>query len=563
MSDFSKIRPWEEIAPADKALLERLYSRLAATGEGYDVTRLCFASDCTREDIARLDRLDLVVEAEPRSIRPTALGLLYVDSADEDLRQLEALIGLAHRSYTPDQGLIEADEVSQLLHESDLPRLKLLAGDLSLVLNDDGTMMVHQRWWKIGGLEAAVRDTYRPQYADDAASLHGEPVDVLVPFGFRPTSVQTENFRALADFELEIAPLTTLIGPNAVGKSTVFDALTFLAAAARRGLTAAIAAEGPLARIRTQGNPGTISVALQFELEYDDDSVPGSYRIEVTEINAQPLVVQEQLVVGKRTLIDTRRGRSKLLAGDDAEHEQLHGAGTLAMSTLDNTDRYALQLQIRSALGKIVLIDRDPLASHDADLWPAAYGRGAAGAMARWAINPRGLLADIASSDQAMERLSDVFRELSPESEAVVRVVRTGEESEILVKETALPTPLTLDELSAGTRQSLLLAALYVHPSPPIAVLLEEPDAGVHPSIHAVLVDMLRSLSTRSTIVLTTHSPSFVALLDPEREVVALAREGVATTARPFSEAIRSSRWLKQFGSPAEAFARTRTDEQS
>ena len=115
---------------------------------------------------------------------------------------------------------------------------------------------------------------------------------------------------------------------------------------------------------------------------------------------------------------------------------------------------------------------------------------------------------------------------------------------------------LGIDELSSGTRQILLYAALYVAPVAPQAILIEEPDAGIHPSRQATLVDLLRSISRRSMVIATTHSPVFVSRLSSSDEVKALLLTDAGVGIESLAEVIRSNRWLQAFGDTGEAFER-------
>ena len=45
---------------------------------------------------------------------------------------------------------------------------------------------------------------------------------------FRLTRVWARNFKSIRELDLELGPLTVLVGPNASGKSNVLDVLSFI-----------------------------------------------------------------------------------------------------------------------------------------------------------------------------------------------------------------------------------------------------------------------------------------------------------------------------------------------
>src|SRR5271170_5952342 len=104
--------------------------------------------------------------------------------------------------------------------------------------------------------------------------------------GFR-----VRNYRALRDITLgrlwnlrdreALTPLTSVIGKNGVGKSTLFDAFGFLADCLRLGVEEACdtRGRGGFERIRSQG----VSEPLQFDIYYKEDnqSRPITYEIAI------------------------------------------------------------------------------------------------------------------------------------------------------------------------------------------------------------------------------------------------------------------------------------------
>jgi predicted ATPase len=81
--------------------------------------------------------------------------------------------------------------------------------------------------------------------------------------------------------------------------------------------------------------------------------------------------------------------------------------------------------------------------------------------------------------------------------------------------------------------------------SPPLTLVgIEEPELTVHPGVIPVLHDFFRQASRTSQVLLTTHSPELVDLLDVEEIRVVERKEGVtriAPLAAEQREAVRSA----------------------
>jgi predicted ATPase len=85
--------------------------------------------------------------------------------------------------------------------------------------------------------------------------------------------VWAKNFRSIEFGEMELSPLTVLVGPNASGKSNLLDVLRFIADAVRDGLDEAITDRGGINSIGRRSSRGKAydpEVSLGFE---DDESI--------------------------------------------------------------------------------------------------------------------------------------------------------------------------------------------------------------------------------------------------------------------------------------------------
>ena len=107
----------------------------------------------------------------------------------------------------------------------------------------------------------------------------------------RIESLQVRNFRALR--EVEFTGLTPLIGLNGSGKSTVFDAFTFLAECFEAALRRAWDRRGRARELKTRG----AGEAVTIEIKYRER--PGTplmtYHLDVDEVDGGPVVVREWL----------------------------------------------------------------------------------------------------------------------------------------------------------------------------------------------------------------------------------------------------------------------------
>lgn len=96
---------------------------------------------------------------------------------------------------------------------------------------------------------------------------------------------------------------------------------------------------------------------------------------------------------------------------------------------------------------------------------------------------------------QYLKRLSDRFEDIKIRAE--------GGRSQLYVQERGLGM-VSATRLSDGTLKFLCLMAVLLDPGPLICI--EEPETGLHPDALALVGDALREASTKTQLILTTHS---------------------------------------------------------
>jgi predicted ATPase len=101
--------------------------------------------------------------------------------------------------------------------------------------------------------------------------------------------------------------------------------------------------------------------------------------------------------------------------------------------------------------------------------------------------------------------------------------------------------------LSDGTLRYLCLLAILCDPEPPPLICIEEPELGLHPDILPNLADQLRTASSRTQLIVTTHSDILVDAMTetPEVVVVCSKSEGQTTMERLNRDVLQV--WLESY----------------
>ncbi|MBM3326559.1 MAG: chromosome segregation protein SMC, partial [Calditrichaeota bacterium] len=83
---------------------------------------------------------------------------------------------------------------------------------------------------------------------------------------------------------------------------------------------------------------------------------------------------------------------------------------------------------------------------------------------------------------------------------------------------------------------------------PPPLICIEEPELGLHPDVLPGLADLLVEASSRTQLIVTTHSDILIDALSshPEYIVTCEKHDGKTELHRPASER-DLSKWLKQY----------------
>ena len=365
--------------------------------------------------------------------------------------------------------------------------------------------------------------------------------------------VRIKNYRSLGDIDVELVPLTVLVGPNASGKSNFVDALKFIGDALNSRLEAAIVNRRGFSQL-SRYLAKVLTLEFLMEMRYGrEDYPPGTYVVE--------LETDEENTAG----FHIRREYCKVNTGDGiAEYETYRGKWVTGpklrgeyvrrsfLSELpDPQDGLALN-SLRSF--KPFYFGVEPL--QDIRIYTLALDK---------LRTPQPLIKGQAFSETG-DNLASVLREDFPAgSEARISLLnafslivdgaidfRVQDAGSRLVIEVGHLQPggkvhyFDAAVESDGTLRILgLLAALYQKRRPSLTII-EEPELHLHPGAMGVLVDVLREASLRGQVLVTTQSADLMNELESDELRVVEKINGV-THIGPVDDEYRKSVEMELF----------------
>ncbi|HET9211595.1 MAG TPA: AAA family ATPase [Thermoanaerobaculia bacterium] len=357
--------------------------------------------------------------------------------------------------------------------------------------------------------------------------------------------IRLKDFKSFVDEEVEVAPLTLLVGANASGKSNFLDAIRFL-----QGLSFDLALSEILSGER-QSIPsawpgirgGAKEAARMGEGAFSMESVWLAPRLgpssepNTSELLPNMVEVQHRIVCGTspypmlegETLESESGGGAKLSTvgpriGDEVKVEQLFAGDLKAdasrslLSFLDNGRARSLapgNLDILTwwygALRELSFLDIEPSKMRD-------YGRRGY-PLGHDGRNLSGVLADLCERDGDREGLINWLVEFcAPDIKSIdfEEVEALGDIMAMFVEKG--DKRISARSISDGTLHFLgtLLALRTAEPGS--VILIEEIEAGLHPTRIRLLVEYLEMVTRERDIqvIATTHSPVVLQWLSDE-----------------------------------------------
>ncbi len=323
--------------------------------------------------------------------------------------------------------------------------------------------------------------------------------------------LQLDNYRSFRSESIKLDNPTFLVGQNGVGKSNFTDAISFISEAMVLPLTAAFRLRGGFESVAHRHAKGRYS-AIGFQLvlhDLDDLATQATYDLVLRGRRDYRLeVLLERCSIrecggGTTTFkrqAPTNSERETRWSGDIDPPKVTRS--TLALPLIGDP-RFEPVFDFLSNM-RVYRIDPSTLRSdHEqyGDMELEEDGRNAASVL-------RHIRKD---SPDDWEEICELLASAVPGVAKVQARRRNGELNlEFLLKLRGGKARFDASDMSDGTLRALgILVAAYQSPAPSLMVI-EEPEASVHPGALGVILDVLRDASRSSQVLVTTHSPEIL-----------------------------------------------------
>lgn len=356
--------------------------------------------------------------------------------------------------------------------------------------------------------------------------------------------IRIQNYRALRDVTLgqvaggdgrPLTPLTAVIGRNGVGKSTLFDAFSFIVdcLSTEVGEACSMKGRGGFERLRSSGT----DQAIRFQISYREDDAEQAIHYEFSvaaDQSGRPFLSSEKVYridPGPHEsvpsfFLDVADGRGKAWVGDEpfiltAEEKPMNlaveslGAQRLLLSSLGDLNLFPPMARLRDFLKGWYLSYFQP---------SAARGLPAAGPQKH--LNMQG--DNIGNVVQYLERehrdrFDQILQRIAEKIPGVKRIdAKVTDDQRVLLRfdDSAFHDPFYAQQMSDGTLKVFAYLLLLEDPDPPPFICIEEPENGLYHKLLESLAREFRSHATgeksSSQVFVTTHQPYFVDALAPE-----------------------------------------------
>jgi len=383
-----------------------------------------------------------------------------------------------------------------------------------------------------------------------------------------PPLIQSLQLNGFLSFEpgsavIDLRPLNVLIGPNGSGKSNLIEAVELLRATAG-DLAGTMRVGGAPAEWIWKGRANA-EAEISARLALTMTPRPLCYRLTFAEVAQRLEIVDEAIeeIIPRPGQDDVyfyyrfQRGRPAIntrLLQTDGTTGNPYTQRRFKREDLDPQQSVLSQRKDPDLYPEVTAVGTSFAAIQTFREW--SFGRLSAPRLAQPAdqsstqLEPDGrnlglILNEIEHSD-AWSRLNECLRRFLPRFRYLSTRIQAGS-VQVYLHEEGLRSPVPATRLSDGTIRFIALLAMLLRAQTASVICIEEPELGLHPDALDLIAELLVEASTKSQVIVTTHSDILVSALTEHADSVLVCEYLGTGTAMSRVDSDKLKFWLDKY----------------
>jgi len=351
---------------------------------------------------------------------------------------------------------------------------------------------------------------------------------------------RVKNFKAIVDSgTVEFGPLTVLIGNNGAGKSSLLEGLETYQSILKHGLEIAMNRWQGFEQVRNRMSIDSPPMTFELCRTMDDRTFRANMSVTLGE-DSKVLIQNEQLFFREQLIVE--RQADNAFEFPELESYDFSAPASSEFSILSKSNsalwaalsRYMKHIQSSSTklMEWLEYVNKNKRFWESFDCQFMTLNSCCSSSMpqkrtgvqlnkdgsniAKYLLNLRKL------NPAAFNSVLDALRHLLPYAKDLQVVLNSELKRSVYLQLTEGECQIADWLLSTGTLRIVALLALLRHPKPPSLIVIEEIENGLDPRTLQFILEEIRNVvnSGKSQVILTTHSPYFLDLLQLEHIVL-------------------------------------------